>query len=106
MSINDLMAKLHKVWEAAKSAVAKLGAEIANKIVDFLMKDSAEEEIGEAIGYLVGMIAFQALLDAFTAGVWSEVSVVLTAIAKFLNWPMKFLGEAMGLMKKLGGFIL
>src|SRR5262249_55101636 len=30
----------------------------------------------------------------------------LTAIAKFLNWPMKFMGEAMGLMKKLGGFIL
>jgi hypothetical protein len=106
MSLDDLIAKLSKVWEAAKAAVAKLGGQIANMIVDFLMKDSAEEEIGDAIGYLVGMIAFQALLDAFTVGAWSEVSVVLTAIAKFLNWPMKFLGEAMGLMKKLGGFIL
>ncbi|HEY0987646.1 MAG TPA: hypothetical protein VGD80_11370, partial [Kofleriaceae bacterium] len=106
MSLDDLIAKLNKVWEAAKSAVAKLGGQIANMIIDFLMKDSAEEEIGDAIGYLVGMIAFQALLDAFTVGAWSEVSVVLTAIAKFLNWPMKFLGEAMGLMKKLGGFIL
>jgi hypothetical protein len=106
MSLDDLIAKLNKVWEAAKSAVAKLGGQIANMIIDFLMKDSAEEEIGDAIGYLVGMIAFQAVLDAFTVGAWSEVSVVLTAIAKFLNWPMKFLGEAMGLMKKLGGFIL
>jgi hypothetical protein len=31
---------------------------------------------------------------------------VISGIAKFLNWPMEFLGEAMGLLKKLGGFIL
>ena len=106
MSIDDLMGKLHKVWDAAKAAVAKIGAKIANMICDFLVKDSAEEEIGETIGYLVGMIAFQALLDAFSVGVWSGVNVVLTTIAKFLNWPMMFLGEAMKALKLLGGYIL
>src|SRR5262249_39272116 len=105
-SLDDLIAKLRKVWEAAKAAVSKIGAKIANMICDFLMKDSAEEEIGDTIGYLVGMIAFQALLDAFSVGIWSEVNVVLTTIAKFLNWPMLFMGKAMEALKLLGGYIL
>ena len=58
MSLDDLMAKLRTVWNAAKGAVSQIGAKIANMICDFLVKDSAEEEIGETIGYLVGMIAF------------------------------------------------
>jgi hypothetical protein len=105
-SINDLMAKLGKVWEAAKQAVSSLGAKIANMICDFFMKDSAEEELGDTVGYMVGMIAFQALLEYLTAGTWDGVMAVLQSIAKFLNWPMEFLGEAMGLMKELGGFLL
>jgi hypothetical protein len=105
-SINGVMAKLHTVWEAAKAAVSKEAAKIANMICDFFLKDSAEEQLGETIGYLVGTIAFQALLDALTVGAWSEVSAVLTGIAKFLNWPMEFLGEAMRLLKSLGGYLL
>lgn len=106
MSLDDLIAKLSKVWQAAKGAVASLGAKIANMIVDFLMKPGAEEEIGEAIGYMVGMIAFQALLDYLSAGTWTGAMGVISAIAKFLNWPMEFLGEAMKALKALGGFIL
>ena len=106
MSLDDLIAKLSKVWQAAKGAVASLGAKIANMIVDFLMKPDAEEEIGEGIGYMVGMIAFQALLDYLSAGTWTGAMGVISAIAKFLNWPMEFLGEAMKALKALGGFIL
>jgi hypothetical protein len=106
MSLDDLMAKLHKVWDAAKAAVGQLGAKIANMICDFLMKDEAEEQLGETIGYLVGMIAFQALLDYLSAGTWTGAMGVLSAIAKFLNWPMEFLGKAMEVLKELGGFIL
>lgn len=105
-SIDDLMTKLHKVWEAAQAAVARQAAKIANMVCDFFLKDSAEEELGDTVGYMVGMIAFQALLDAFSAGAWSEVNVVLTTIARFLNWPMEFLGEAMAALKALGGFLL
>src|SRR5882672_8852386 len=46
-SIDDLMAKLGKVWEAAKAAIGSLGAKIANMVCDFFMKDSAEEELGD-----------------------------------------------------------
>ena len=106
MSLDDLIAKLGKVWSAAKSAVASLGGKIANMICDFLVKDEAEEEIGDTIGYMVGMIAFQALLDYLSAGTWTGAMGVLSAIAKFLNWPMEFLGEAMKVLKQLGGFIL
>jgi hypothetical protein len=106
MSLDSLMAKLGKVWNAAKAAVASLGGKIADMICDFLIKDSAEEELGETIGYLVGMIAFQALLDYLSAGTWTGAMGVLSAIAKFLNWPMKFLEEAMIALKSLGGFLL
>jgi hypothetical protein len=106
MSLDDLIAKLGKVWSAAKGAVASLGGKIANMICDFLVKDEAEEQIGDTIGYLVGMIAFQALLDYLSAGTWTGAMGVLSAIAKFLNWPMEFLGEAMKVLKQLGGFIL
>ncbi|HEY0482322.1 MAG TPA: hypothetical protein VGD37_32600, partial [Kofleriaceae bacterium] len=106
MSLDDLMAKLGKVWAAAKVAVGQLGAQIADMICDFLVKDEAEEQLGETIGYLVGMIAFQALLDYLSAGTWTGAMGVLSSIAKFLNCPMEFLGEAMAALKKLGGFVL
>jgi hypothetical protein len=106
MSIDSLMAKLGKVWEAAKQAVAAQGAKLGNTVCDFLMKDSAEEEIGDTVGYLVGMVAFQALLDALTADTWTGANAILVGIAEFLNWPMKFLGEAMKGFKLLGGFLL
>jgi hypothetical protein len=81
LSLDDLIAKLSKVWQAAKGAVASFGAKIANMIVDFLMKPGAEEEIGEAIGYMVGMIAFQALLDYLSAGTWSGAMGVISALS-------------------------
>ncbi|HWO23230.1 MAG TPA: DUF4157 domain-containing protein [Kofleriaceae bacterium] len=105
-SLDDLIAKLGKVWSAAKGAIASLGGKVANMICDFLMQDSAEADVGETIGYLVGMIAFQALLDYLSAGTWTGAMGVLSSIAKFLNWPMELLGEAMAALKKLGGYIL
>jgi hypothetical protein len=105
-SIDELMAKMGKVWQAAKNAVASLGAKIANMICDFFMKESSEEQLGETVGYMVGMVAFQALLDYLSAGTWTGAMGVLSAIAKFLNWPMEFLGEAMKALKQLGGYIL
>lgn len=32
--------------------------------------------------------AFQALLDYLSAGTWTGAMGVISAIAKFLNWPM------------------
>ncbi len=106
MSLDDLIAKLEKVWEAAKSAIESLGGQLSNMITDFFAGDGAESEVGNAVGYLVGMFAFQALLDYLSAGTWTGAMGVLSSIAKFLNWPMEFLGEAMAALKSLGGFIL
>jgi len=48
-------------------------------IVDFLLGDGADEELGESVGYMVGMIAFQALLDYFSAGTWTGAMAVVSA---------------------------
>jgi hypothetical protein len=106
MSLDDLIAKLEKVWESAKAAIESMGGKLSNMITDFFAGDGAEEEIGNAVGYLVGMFAFQALLDYLSAGTWTGAMGVLSSIAKFMNWPMEFLGEAMAALKSLGGFIL
>ncbi|HEX8113797.1 MAG TPA: hypothetical protein VF516_38965, partial [Kofleriaceae bacterium] len=103
------------VMDAIKSVFTKV-SDIVNTVTKLVIGPAFEvlktlvggawDAIGETIGYLVGMIAFQALLDYLSAGTWTGAMAVISGIAKFLNWPMAFLGEAMGLLKKLGGFIL
>ena len=86
----------------------ELGGELAIKVTKFFRTSDAEADgkLGEGVGWLAGTIIFQVVLDAITEGTWEAVDPVLKAIAKFINWPMEFMGEAFKLIGKLGGYLI
>jgi hypothetical protein len=106
MSFDEMVDKLSEAWESAKEKIAEGATWLANQMITFFRGNGAEGELGDKIGWLTGTIAFQALLDAITAGTWVAAGPVLKGIAKFINWPMEFLGEAFKLLKTLGKYLL
>lgn len=106
MSFDDMVTKLSEVWDSAKAKISEGGAWLANKLMSFFRGGGAEGELGDKIGWLTGTITFQILLDAITAGTWIAAGPILKGIAKFINWPMEFLGQAFKLLKKLGKYLL
>src|SRR5258705_2281394 len=103
-SLDDLISKLGRIWDAASGAIESLSGQLADKIFQFFMGGGAEETLGDTIGYLVGMFTFQAILDYFTVGASTAIPII-SDIARFLHWPMAALEEVMGLLKTLGGYI-
>lgn len=106
MSFDDMVTKLSEVWDSAKAKISEGGAWLANKLMSFFRGGGAEGELGDKVGWLTGTITFQILLDAITAGTWIAAGPILKGIAKFINWPMEFLGQAFKLLKKLGKYLL
>jgi len=106
MSFDDLVVKLSDAWETGKAKIAEGASWLANHLMGFFKGGGAEGELGDKVGWLTGTIAFQALLDAITAGTWAGAGPVLKGIAKFINWPMEALGEAFKLLKTLGKYLL
>ena len=106
MSFDDMVAKLSEVWDSAKAKISEGGAWLGNKLMSFFRGGGAEGELGDKVGWLTGTITFQVLLDAITAGTWIAAGPILKGIAKFINWPMEFLGQAFKLLKKLGKYLL
>ena len=113
VTFDDLVDKLGSAWNSLKSSIETAGAKLADTLVGFLQGDDAEDKMGDAVGWATGQIAFQALLDFLTAGGWETGIVimdalepVITVIAKVINWPMEVMGEAMGLLKKVGAWVV
>jgi len=106
MSFDDMVSKLSEAWESAKSKISEGASWFANQLMGFFHGNQAEAELGDKIGWLTGTIVFQVVLDAITAGTWIAAGPVLKGIAKFINWPMEFLGEAFKLLKKLGKYLI
>jgi hypothetical protein len=107
VTFDELSTKLGDAWTALQSKMSELGGEMAQKVVAFFSSDAeADSKLGEGVGWLVGNIGFQLLLDYISAGTWEGIGRVLQMIAKFLNWPMEVMGAAFKLLKKLGGMLL
>ena len=106
MTFDQFVANLGGVWDAARGGLQSLGGRLANMMIDFFVGDAAERQLGEGVGYIVGMFAFQAVLDYVSAGTWTGAMAVISQIARFLNWPNAALGEAMQLLSRLGRYIL
>lgn len=106
MTLDDLIARLSAVWDAARGALQRAGGQLADMICNFFLQPTAEHALGEGVGYIVGMFAFQALLDYLSAGTWTGAMAVIGGIARFLNWPNAVLGEAMQLLSRLGRYVL
>ncbi len=106
MSFDQFLAKMGDIWDSALGMANSAGQKLAGMVTNFMMQDSAEGALGEAIGYVVGMIAFELVLDYFTAGTYTGAMKIVQMIAKFLNWPSKAFGEALKLIGKLGGLLI
>jgi hypothetical protein len=110
MTFDDLVQKLSEAWQSAQAKITEGGAWLAKELLSFFNRkpedNAAESELGDKIGWLTGTVVFQLLLDALTAGTWTEADSILTGIAKFINWPMEALGEAFKLLKSLGKYLL
>lgn len=106
ITFDEMVQRLSETWEAAKAKISEGGAWLANQLMTFFKGDGAEAEIGDKVGWLSGTLVFQVVLDAITAGTWTEADSILVGIAKFINWPMEALGEAFKLLKSLGKYLL
>src|SRR5262249_45810914 len=88
------------------NGMEKQGGELAKSFISFFMGDTAEDVIGDKVGWLAGTIVFQLVLDFFTAGTWTGAMAIIKGIAEFINWPMKVFGKAFKLLGKLGRYLL
>ena len=105
-SFEDLVTKLGEVWASMRTKIESEAKELAGKVTSFFTGEGAEEEIGDGVGWLAGTIAFQAALDAITAGTWAAAYPVVKTLARVINWPMEVMGEAFKIIAKLGKYVV
>jgi len=113
MSFDQLIAKLGDLWPQVQAMMQEMGGNMATRLCAFLMQDSAEEDMGSAIGWLAGTIVFEIVLFYFTAGAGNALLEGSRWSMKFLRGFVQFLdwtGAAMGAMfkglAKVGGWIV
>ena len=104
-SFPQLIAKLGEAWEAVRAKIQDESGKLAKKLIDYLISDAADGEIGDKLGWITGLVATQLLLDFLTAGT-TEVLKPLQVVAKLLNWPMELMGKAFKLIGKLGKYVV
>ena len=106
ITFDEMVTRLSETWESAKQKIAEGGGWLAGELLGFFQGDEAEDKLGDKIGWVSGSLVFQIVLDALTAGTWTEADGIIVGIAKFINWPMEALGEAFKLLKTLGKYLL
>ncbi|MEQ8998983.1 MAG: DUF4157 domain-containing protein [Coleofasciculus sp. B1-GNL1-01] len=109
LTFEGLMQKLGDAWAAVESAITNAGGQLAQKVCEFMMQDTAEGQMGETVGWLAGTIAFEVALGILTAGSVTAAKgamKVLKIFAKVLDWTGEALGLAFKGLAKLGGFVL
>jgi hypothetical protein len=63
ISFDDLSKKLGEAWGKMLKSIQAAGADLGAKFIDWLTKDTAEEDLGNKLGWLAGSILFQMTLD-------------------------------------------
>jgi len=106
MTFDSLVKKLGEAWQRMLQLMQQKGGELAESFIKWFMSDTAEDEIGDKVGWLSGTIVFQLLLEFITAGGWTAAGPVVMAIAKFINWPMEVFGQALKIIGRLGRYLI
>jgi hypothetical protein len=106
VSFDDLTKKLGEAWHKMLASLQSAGADLGAKFIDWFTKDTAEEDLGDKLGWLAGSVLFQIALDYISGGTWLAAYPILTTIAKFLNWPVEALGVVFKALAKLGKYVV
>jgi len=109
ITYEQLSEKLGDLWDTVQQKVREAGQWLAGKIIEFLMRGSAERELGEKVGWLAGTITFEVILGILTAGAWQPLSAAGKALkffARILDWTGEVLGAAFRMLAKIGGYLM
>ena len=108
MSFESIASGFSALWGKVLGKVESLSGDIADKLVDGFSSGgiaSAVSTVCHWIGYIVGTIVFQVVIDALTAGAYTFIGPTVIAIAKFINWPAHLLGPLFKLMGMFGRLV-
>lgn len=108
VTFGQLAEKFREIWPQIQGAMEGAGAAMAQELVAWFMRDEAEGELGDTIGWLAGTIVFEVVLFYFTAGAGTAIvegSRVLTYVLRFLDWTGEAFGLALKGLVKLGGLV-
>ncbi len=109
ITLDELSANLADVWQSLLDGIAGAAGQLAQSIVDFLMQDSADGDMGDFIGWLAGTIVFEIILAILTAGSVNAAKGVMKVIkvfARILDWTGEVLGMAFRALGRLAGFLM
>jgi phage-related protein len=109
MTFDALTDRLGGMWDSARTAIQGAGQSLAQSTIRFFMQDSAEEEMGDGIGWLAGTIVFEVVLAILTAGVYTASQPVMRALqffARLLDWTGAVLGAAFRMLARVGEMLM
>ncbi len=109
MTLEELSAKMGEAWQGLLDGISGAAGQLAQSIMDFLMQDGAEGDMGDTIGWLAGTIVFEVILGILTAGSVTTAKGLMKPLkifAKILDWTGEALGLAFKALGKVAGFLM
>ena len=115
LTFDGLVSFLGNVWNGLLDRIEHMSGEIATRMVERVRREPRRRRASDRhglllpVGYIVGTVVFQVVLDIFTAGAYTFIGPTVMAIARFINFPAKLLGPMFELIGRFGrlmpGFI-
>lgn len=106
VTVDGIIAAVGGAWEAMLSKIEEASAWVGRKIIELMLSDNAEYDIGHGAGYVAGFVAFEVLLAFLTAGAWASLGPTARAIVRFLDLGGEAIGGAFKLFAKFGDDLL
>lgn len=109
MTFEDVLNIFSAAKTDATKALQENGTKLANSIIEYMLEEESESNLGDNVGWLSGMIVFEVVLAILTAGVANAASMgakVLKVILKTINWMGDAMGAVFELVGRLGGYVI
>jgi hypothetical protein len=93
------------IVEKGKGYAREGGAKIADALLGFFSKDDASAEIGGAVGDVVGMVLWEVLFAALTAGGGAAVTAIKEAAAGLGKLAAKIVGSILKVVEEIRALV-